>query len=344
MLTIRPSPAARIAVNAARQQRNEPVRLTPSVSSQMSHVVSANGAVVSTAAAQTRAARPPACAAAANSSSTSPGLLTSVGTDMAWPPATRIPSATPARASRSRAASRTWAPAPARAAAVAAPIPRLAPVTTATRPASQCPVSLTTRCSGRPGDDSAVELLVSIQTPFQVEMTFGMLTAGRTRDLARSPDTICRRADVVRRDQEAGHAVHDYPAEPAAIERDDRSPARLGIGGGHAEGLVPPGRADHDRGAGHDRPHRCSGHALVHGHAWLVASGVDPFSGVVGVIDVAVDVDPGSGRLGNVDRLGGSFLGTEPAGEDGAVSGRIRPGDRTCRHIGREDRVDSDQF
>ena len=58
MLTIRPSPAARMAVNAARQHRNEPVRLTPSVSSQMSHVVSANGADVSTPAAQTRAARP----------------------------------------------------------------------------------------------------------------------------------------------------------------------------------------------------------------------------------------------------------------------------------------------
>src|SRR5262249_60421067 len=42
MLTIRPSPAARMAVNAARQHRNEPVRVTPSVSSQMPNVVVPN--------------------------------------------------------------------------------------------------------------------------------------------------------------------------------------------------------------------------------------------------------------------------------------------------------------
>ena len=60
MLTIRPSPAGSMAVNAARQQRNEPVRLTPSVCSQISAVVSANSARVSTPAAQTSAATGPA--------------------------------------------------------------------------------------------------------------------------------------------------------------------------------------------------------------------------------------------------------------------------------------------
>src|SRR5450759_388059 len=186
MLTIRPSPAVRMAVNAARQHRNEPVRLTPSVSAQMSHVVSPNGADVSTPAAQTRAARWPVCAAAANSRSTSSTLLTSVGTGVAAPPAAWMPLATLVRASRSRAARTTWAPAPARAPAVAAPIPRLAPVTIATRPASQCPGSLIDCGPATPADDSPVELLMGIQTPFQVEMPFGMLAARRARDLGLS--------------------------------------------------------------------------------------------------------------------------------------------------------------
>ena len=54
-------------------------------------MVSANGADVSTAAAQTRAVRRPACAAAANSRSTSSILLTSVGTGVASPPAAWMP-------------------------------------------------------------------------------------------------------------------------------------------------------------------------------------------------------------------------------------------------------------
>src|ERR1700731_266355 len=87
MLTIRPSPAVRIAVNAVRQQRNEPVRLTPSVCSQISEVMSANGAGVSTPAAQTRAAGGPATSTAANKRSTSLTLLTSDGATVASPPA-----------------------------------------------------------------------------------------------------------------------------------------------------------------------------------------------------------------------------------------------------------------
>src|SRR5205823_2064215 len=53
MVTMRPSPAEAIGVNAARQHRNAPVRLIPSVCCHMAVVVSANGAGVSTAAAQT---------------------------------------------------------------------------------------------------------------------------------------------------------------------------------------------------------------------------------------------------------------------------------------------------
>src|SRR5580700_5081148 len=240
MLTIRPPPAARMAVNAAWQHRNEPVRLIPSVSAQMSHVVSANGADVSTAAAQTRAVGRPVCVAVANSRSTSSILLTSVGTGVAAPPAAWMPPATLARASRSRAARTTCAPAPARAAAVAAPIPRLAPVTTATRPASQCPGSVMGCRSARRADDPPVELLMSIQTPFQVKMPFGMISAGCAGDLGRLPHALRSRLDVIWRDQETSHAIHDYLGEPAAPERDDGSPARLRIGGSHAKGLVPP--------------------------------------------------------------------------------------------------------
>ena len=71
MVTIRPSPAGRMAVNAARQHRKAPVRLTASVSFQMAVVVSANGTEVSTPAAHTSAAGGPARPAAANSWSTS---------------------------------------------------------------------------------------------------------------------------------------------------------------------------------------------------------------------------------------------------------------------------------
>src|ERR1700683_558860 len=130
------------------------------------------------------------------------------------------------------------------AAEVAAPIPRLAPVTIATRPASQCPGS---PADWRPGirpDDSPVELLVSIQAPFQVEVLFGMVAAGRARYLGCPSDAVRGRLDVVGRDQEAGLAIHDNLAKSAPLERDDRSPARLGISGGHAKGLVPPGRAE----------------------------------------------------------------------------------------------------
>ncbi len=146
--------------------------------------------------------------------------------------------------------------------------------------------------------------------------------------------------DVTLRDQEAGHTIHDYLPEPTAIERDDRSPARQSVSGRHAEGLVPPRRADDDSRPGHCRPHDGSRHSIVHRHAWLAAPRVDLFARVLGVVGVAVDVDPGSGRPSDVDRLGGSLLRTQPAGKYGAVPCRVRPGDRTRRNIGRENRVD----
>src|SRR6516225_9285619 len=144
MLTMRPSPADRMAVNAARQQRNEPVRFTPSVCCHISTVVSANRAEVSTAAAQTRAVGVPAAPwAAANRRSTS----------VAW----------------------------------------LTPVTTATRPASQCPRSGTgLRSGGEPGPPP-VQLLVRVQALLQVKVGLGMLAAGRARDLSRLGHGPCGR-------------------------------------------------------------------------------------------------------------------------------------------------------
>src|SRR6266480_6643131 len=89
MLTIRPSPAPCIEPNAARPQRNDPVRFTARVCSQISDVVSSNGADLRTAAAQTSAASEPELSTAANSASTDRGSATSVGTALASPPASR---------------------------------------------------------------------------------------------------------------------------------------------------------------------------------------------------------------------------------------------------------------
>src|SRR5207253_902750 len=122
------------------------------------------------------------------------------------------------------------------ASAVAAPIPRLAPVTTATRPASQCtgsPPAIRT-------NHLPVEPLVSVQAASQVEMPLGVVAAGRTRNPGRPPDGIDRGLDVIGRYQETSHAVRDHLGECPAPERHDGSPARLRLGGVHPEGLVPP--------------------------------------------------------------------------------------------------------
>ena len=76
------------------------------------------------------------------------------------------------------------------AAAVAAPIPRLAPVTTATRPASHLAggdrrVPLCARCTSSPANQTLVETLVFVQAQFQVKLVFGVLTAGRPRNPGR---------------------------------------------------------------------------------------------------------------------------------------------------------------
>src|SRR5271169_2886432 len=125
------------------------------------------------------------------------------------------------------------------ASAVAAPIPRLAPVTTATRPVSQCTGSPMVRRPAAGTGQPPVEPLMSVQAPFQVELPRGVLAAGRTRNPGRPPDGGHGGPDVTGRHQEAGHAVRDHLAEPSAPEADDGGSAGLRLGGGHPERFVP---------------------------------------------------------------------------------------------------------
>src|ERR1700729_1860190 len=115
------------------------------------------------------------------------------------------PAATAPRPPSPRARAPTGPPGPPAApmaAAVAAPIPRLAPVTTATRPRSQCAGSPMV-CHPRDGTNHLpVEPLVSVQALFQVEMAFGVVTAVRTRNPGRPPDGLGGGLDVIGRHQE----------------------------------------------------------------------------------------------------------------------------------------------
>jgi hypothetical protein len=80
----------------------------------------------------------------------------------------------------------------------------------------------------------------------------------------------------------------------------------------------------------------------MNGDTRLGPSWGDPLSCVFGVIAVAVDIDPDSCRLGDVDGFGCSLLRAQPAAEDGAIASCRRPFDEFRRHAGREDRVDRD--
>ncbi len=146
-----------------------------------------------------------------------------------------------------------------------------------------------------------------------------MLAAFRARELGRSRDRVCCRVDVVGRDQEAGHPVEDHFIECAAAEGHDGCPARLRLGGDHPERLLPPGRAQHDGRARHHLPDGGSRNAWMNRDARIVASRVDPFPGVFGVVAVAVDIDRDARSLRDLDRLGRSLLRAQPAGEDRAL-------------------------
>src|SRR6266508_3222965 len=103
------------------------------------------------------------------------------------------------------------------ASAVAAPIPRLAPVTTANRPASQCLDSATSSGRGARANDSPVQLFVSVETPLEIQAAFGVGTALRARQLARPPEGVGCGLDVVGSDEEACPFVDDHLAECAAL-------------------------------------------------------------------------------------------------------------------------------
>src|SRR5262249_29243103 len=307
MLTIRPSPAGSMAVNAARQHRKVPVRLTPSVPAHMAGVVSANRAGVSTPAAQTSAPTWPAAAASANRRRTAASSLTSVGTGVARPPASLIRRATPSRARWSPAARTTRAPAAAIAAAVAAPIPRLAPVTTASRPASHLAadageVRSGTRRTTSPTSHSPVEALVCVQAQFQVKPALRVLTAHRPRNPGHLGHRFGGGPDVIGRHQETGYAIHDHLTQPAAPERHHGSPARLRLGGGQPEGLVPARGAQHSGGPAHGRPEHGPRHSPVNSSPGPIPPRADLFPAVPRIVGVAVNVDRHPGRASDVDR------------------------------------------
>src|SRR6478672_11891096 len=121
------------------------------------------------------------------------------------------------------------------ASAVAAPIPRLAPVTTAKRPESQWFDSTMDRGPGTGADDSPVQPFVTVETPSEIQVAFGVRAAFRTRQSRRPPDGLGCSGDVVGLDEEAGPFVHDDLAQCAAIEGDAGCPARLSLSGNHAE-------------------------------------------------------------------------------------------------------------
>src|SRR5260370_41478364 len=93
------------------------------------------------------------------------------------------------------------------------PSPRLPPAAPAAGPASQCLGSLADCGPDFGADDSPVELLVSIQTPFQVEMPLGMVAARRAGEFGCPANAIRGRLDVVGRDQESGPTILDHLAE-----------------------------------------------------------------------------------------------------------------------------------
>src|SRR5262245_19042188 len=122
---------------AARQPWKTPVRLTSTIDRQSSGEASARGVIRAMPALFTTTCRPPSTVTVrVTQLSTSAKLVTSVGTTRARPPCRSISCAVSSSFGFERAATATAQPASASAMAMARPRPPLAPVTTATRPAS----------------------------------------------------------------------------------------------------------------------------------------------------------------------------------------------------------------
>src|SRR5690242_6679547 len=100
------------------------------------------------------------------------------------------------------------------AAAVAAPIPRLAPVTTASRPASQLAGETAEVAPGKRRTTSLtshppVEALVRVQAQSQVKLALGVLAASRPRNPGRLRRRLGGGQDVIGLHQETSDAIHD---------------------------------------------------------------------------------------------------------------------------------------
>ena len=161
-----------------------------------------------------------------NSLSISLALPTSVGTAVACPPLSRIDETVASRAAAPLAATTTWARSRAIASAVARPIPRLAPVTTATRPASQC-VPSAMRCRESRREDFAVCALVAVQHCLDVEVRLRVSAAAGAVEFGSAAERRCRPITISGSDKEARDSVDDDVLEPAAPIRDHRGGARL---------------------------------------------------------------------------------------------------------------------
>src|SRR5438128_91673 len=251
--TIRPPPACRIGPKAARQQRNVPVRLMRSVSSHVCDVVASIGTRWRMAAAQTNAVAEPTRSAMATSRLTSSPSPTSAAATVAAPPFLWIVSLTFSSCDSVRAARTTWAPARAMASAVARPIPRPAPVTIATRPSSH-PGASGMGPDVRFSPHCLVQAFVSGKAGVKAEVFHGVLPASLALDRTDPQQCPCPGGNVVRRDQEAGATVHHDLRQSAATVGNHWGPRSLRLCGDHAKRLVPLGRTEDGRRAGHDPP------------------------------------------------------------------------------------------
>src|SRR5438067_1946294 len=319
--TIRPPPARRIGPKAARQQRKVPVRLIRSVSSQACGVVASMAALCRTAAAQTNAVGVPARAAMAQSRSTSPLSPMSTFAIVAAPPFLWIVSLTASSCDWVRAASTTWAPARAIASAVARPIPRPAPVTIATLPCSH-PVASGRAVHLHARSQRPVKAFVGHKARLETQVGGRMLATLHALDAANRLERPCRAGDVVRWNEEASLAVDDDVRQRTAAVGNHRGAGGLRLGCHHAKRLLPLRRTEDRACIGHPSPQLGSDQPAVDGNAGLSPVREDMDFRVVGVVGLAVEVDPDARLARDGNGIFGAFFRTEPAGKDDAVCPR----------------------
>ena len=223
-------------------------------------------------------------------------------------------------ASRARP-STTRAPAAASASAVAAPIPRLAPVTSASRPASQCAGSATGSRS-RDGRRRLARRAVRGRRGCVRCRDRPRRARGRPRGTALRPG---RRPPPQPDDR---RAATRNPVVPSTITSGSapRRNATTGVPHACASAATIPNGSSHFAGQSTTAARAIASHSSVccdgrvDGDARLGAQRVDLPPRVVGVIAIAEDVDLDAGDPRDRDRVGGSLLRTEPAGEHRARS------------------------